>query len=80
MLLYNYGKMPAISIDVDETKLSSLGQDVLSAFESTKAMTPWFDRMDTDLGNEFNNKGVAIANGDDVETTFNDLQSYAESR
>ena len=40
MLLYNYGKMPAISIDVDESKLSPLGQDVLKAFETTTAMTP----------------------------------------
>lgn len=79
-LLYDYGKMPAIKIDVDDTKLSSLGQDVLNCFDQTTSMTPWFDRMDTDLGNEFNNKGIAIANGDDAQETYDDLESYAESK
>lgn len=79
-LLYEYGKMPAVKIDVDKSKLTSLGQDVLNCFDETTDMTPWFDRMDTDLGNEFNNKGIAIANGDDAKSTYNDLESYAESQ
>ena len=43
------------------------------------ALTAWFDRMDTDLGNEFNNCGVSISNGDDPQETYDNLQSYAES-
>ncbi|MGN0256582.1 MAG: ABC transporter substrate-binding protein [Chordicoccus sp.] len=79
-LLYNYGKMPSVSINVDTSKVSDLGQDVLNCFSETTDMTAWFDRMDTDLGNEFNNKGIAIANGDDPQKTYDDLESYAESK
>ena len=45
-----------------------------------KVQTPWFDRVDTDLGNEFNNTTIGIANGDDVQEAFDTLQSYAESK
>lgn len=78
-LLYDYGRMPATSIDVDQSKLSSLSKDALTCFNEQTALTPWFDRMNTDLGNEFNNSSVAIANGDDVKTTLNKLQDYADN-
>ena len=47
---------------------------------TVNAQTPWFDRVDTDLGNEFNNTAIGIANGDDVQEAFDTLQSYAESK
>lgn len=79
MLLYDYGRMPATSIELDESRLSSLSRDVITCFGEQKALTPWFDRMNTDLGNEFNNSSIAVANGDDVQATFDNLQQYAES-
>lgn len=79
MLLYDYGRMPATSLELDESKLSSLSSDVITCFEAQSALTPWFDRMDTDLGNEFNNSSIAIANGDDAKGALDALQEYAES-
>ncbi len=79
MLLYDYGRMPATSIELDESKLSSLSKDVITCFGEQNALTPWFDRMNTDLGNEFNNSSIAVANGDDVQEIFDSLQQYAES-
>ena len=77
MLLYDYGRMPATSIELDESKLSSLSKDVITCFEAQDALTPWFDRMDTDLGNEFNNSSIAVANGDKPAEIFDALQEYA---
>ncbi len=79
MLLYDYGRMPATAIELDDSKLSSLSKDTITCFEAQEALTPWFDRMDTDLGNEFNNSSIAIANGDDPAEIFDALQEYAEA-
>lgn len=79
MLLYDYGRMPATQFDLDETKLSSLSKDAIECFNAQTDLTPWFDRMDTDLGNEFNNSSIAIANGDEPQKILDDLQGYAES-
>lgn len=79
MLLYDYGRMPATAIELDESKLSSLSKDAITCFEEQKALTPWFDRMDTDLGNEFNNSSIAIANGDKPKEILDSLQEYAEA-
>ena len=79
MLLYDYGRMPATEIQLDDSKLSSLSKDTITCFNEQEALTPWFDRMDTDLGNEFNNSSVAIANGDDASEVLDALQEYAES-
>lgn len=78
-LLYDYGRMPATKFEVDETKLSALCKDAITCFGEQKALTPWFDRMNTDLGNEFNNSSVAIANGEDPQSILDTLQEYAES-
>lgn len=79
MLLYDYGRMPATEIELDESKLSSLSKDTITCFEAQEALTPWFDRMDTDLGNEFNNTSIAIANGDNAQEMLDALQEYAEA-
>ncbi|HAX51405.1 ABC transporter substrate-binding protein [Muricomes intestini] len=79
MLLYDYGRMPATKFDLDESKLSSLSKDAITCFNEQTALTPWFDRMNTDLGNEFNNSSIAIANGEDPQATLDNLQKYAEA-
>lgn len=79
MLLYDYGRMPATKFKLDESKLSSLSKDAIACFNRQKALTPWFDRMNTDMGNEFNNSSIAIANGEEPQTVLEDLQKYAES-
>ncbi|WP_461218095.1 ABC transporter substrate-binding protein [Lapidilactobacillus salsurivasis] len=79
-LLYDYGKMPSTSVTVDKSKISALSKEILARFDEQKALTPWFDRMDTDLGNEFNNSSIAIANGDNPQKIFDKLQEYAASK
>lgn len=80
MLLYDYGKLPSTAFDIDSTKLSSLCADAIAIMNEQEYLTAWFDRMDTDLGNEFNNCGVAISNGDAPQEIYDGLQAYAESR
>lgn len=78
-MLYDYGKLPSTNIDIDTSKISSLCADAINVMNEQTALTAWFDRMDTDLGNEFNNCGVAISNGDDAQTTYDDLEAYAQA-
>ena len=80
LLLYDYGRIPSTNIDIDDSKLTPLCVDFVNLLGDVKAQTPWFDRVDTDLGNEFNNTTIGIANGDDVQEAFDTLQSYAESK
>lgn len=79
MLLYEYGRMPATRFELDEEKLSSLSKDAVTCFNNQKALTPWFDRLNTDLGNEFNHCSISIANGEDPQIILDGLQRYAES-
>lgn len=78
-LLYNYGKLPSTSMEIDNSKISPLCANVIKVMNEQTNLTAWFDRMDTDLGNEFNNCGVDISNGDDAQTTYDGLQTYAEA-
>lgn len=80
MLLYDYGRTPSTSFDLDESKISALNLAGLECINSQTAMTPWFDRMDTDMGNEFNNESVAISNGDAPQEAFDALQNYYETK
>ena len=80
LLLYDYGRIPSTNIEIDDSKLTPLCADFVNLLGDVKAQTPWFDRVDTDLGNEFNNTTIGIANGDDVQDLFDNLQSYAESK
>ena len=80
MLAYDYGRLPCTRVELDESRLTPLVSDLLALFGDLKNVTPWLDRMDADLGNEFNNTGVAIANGDDPQEAFDALQQYVESR
>lgn len=79
MLLYEYGRIPSTNIELDESKLTSLTTDAINVFTEQVALTPWFDRVDTNIGNEFNNICVAVSNGDDIQTLFDSLQEYAQS-
>lgn len=80
MLLYDYGRMPSTKVELDQSKLSSLCIDVIARFEEQKSLTPWFDRVDTNIGNEFNNCGVSISNGEDPQGIYDGLQEYAQSQ
>lgn len=80
LLLYDYGRIPSTNIEIDDSKLTPLCADFVNLLSTVNAQTPWFDRVDTDLGNEFNNATIGIANGDDVQDSFDSLQSYAESK
>ena len=78
-LLYDYGRLPSTKIEPDESKLTSLMAQTIKVFGEQVALTPWFDRVDTNIGNEFNNTCVAVSNGDDPQSLFDSLQQYAES-
>ena len=80
MLAYDYGRLPCTKVKLDSSKMNALTAQVVNLFADLTNVTPWLDRMDADLGNEFNNTGVAIANGDDPQAAFDALQSYVESR
>lgn len=55
LLLYDYGRTPSTNFDIDNSKLTPLCADFINLLGDVKVQTPWFDRVDTDLGNEFNN-------------------------
>lgn len=80
MLLYDYSCLPATRFDIDDTRLSPLAANVLECYAEAAGVTPWYDRVDADLGNEFNNISVSISNGEDPQAMFNSLQSYAEGK
>ena len=79
-MAYNYGKIPCLKWDLDETKISPLFATVSNLIKEQKNMTPWLDRVNADFGNEFNNQSVAVANGDEPQACFDALQAYVESR
>ncbi|WMC93289.1 ABC transporter substrate-binding protein [Kineothrix sp. MB12-C1] len=79
-LVYNQGRLPAIKMDIDESKLKPLVIDVIEISKEAKGMTPWWDRVfGAGEGVEFNNQCLAVFGGDDVQKAFDDLQSFAES-
>lgn len=80
MLCYDYGRIPCTNWKLDESKLNPLLAECAALMTEQKNMTPWYDRVDADLGNEFNNQSVAVANGDDPQACFDALEAYAESR
>lgn len=80
MLLYEYGRLPAVSVEVDEGRLSPLSRDVISCFEAQQALTPWFDRVDADLGAKFNEICVEIARGADAKEMLDAVQEYVQSK
>lgn len=78
-MLYDLGRIPAIKLDYDESKISPLAVDVLKVSESSVGLTPWYDRaFGAGEGTEFNNKCQSIFGGKDVATQFKDLQKFAE--
>lgn len=80
MLAYDYGRMPCTNYELNADNLNPLMSTCISQLSEQKNMTPWYDRVDADLGNEFNNQCVSIANGDDPQACFDALQAYADSR
>ena len=80
MLLYDYSCLPATNFDIDESRLSPLAANVLECYAEAAGVTPWYDRVDADLGNEFNNISVSISNGEDPQAMFDSLQRYAEDK
>ena len=80
MLAYESRRLPCLNWELDAAQLSPLAATVLDCMQAQKNVTPWLDRVDADLGNEFNNQCVAISNGDDPQACFDALQAYVDSR
>ncbi|MCP1102989.1 raffinose/stachyose/melibiose transport system substrate-binding protein [Aequitasia blattaphilus] len=79
-LVYDQGRLPSIKMEFDESKLKPLVIDVMEVSKNAKGMTPWWDRVfGAGEGVEFNNQSLAIFGGDDVQTAFDDLESFAEN-
>lgn len=77
--LYEQGAVPITNIEIDESKLSSLMNRCLDISSEMTGLTPWWDRAFADVGVEYNNTIVAIANGDDPQAAFEYLNDYALS-
>ncbi len=79
-LAYDWGRMPCTKWAIDESKVSPLLAEAIQLLGEQKNMTPWLDRVNADLGNEFNNQSVSVANGEDPQACFDALQAYVESK
>lgn len=79
-LAYDFGRMPSTKWAIDNSKVSPLFANTMALLGEQKNMTPWLDRVDADLGNEFNNQSVSVANGEEPQACFDALQAYVESK
>lgn len=80
LLIYDYAGLPTTNVTVDEEKLSPLGNATIQLVSEQQHLTAWFDRVDTNMGNEFNNSASAIANGEDPQETYDALQAFYENQ
>lgn len=79
-LVYEQGRLPAIKMDLDETRLDPLVIDASNILNSTVGRMSWWDRVfGAGEGVEFNNQCQAIIGGEDAQTAFDDLQEYADA-
>lgn len=79
-LVYEQGRLPSIKLELDQSKLKPLVVEVMELSKNATGMTPWWDRVfGAGEGVEYNNQSLAIFGGEDVQTAFDDLQSFAES-
>lgn len=79
-LAYDFGRMPSTKWAIDNSKVPPLFANTMALLGEQKNMTPWLDRVDADLGNEFNNQSVSVANGEEPQACFDALQAYVESK
>ena len=79
-LTYDYSIIPSTQLDIDRSKLTDLAAQTIDLIGAQEHLTAWFDRVDTNMGNEFNNSSNAIANGEDVQATFDALQEFYENQ
>lgn len=77
--LYEEGAVPITNCEVDESRLSDLMNKCLNISSEMTGLTPWWDRAFADVGVEYNNTIVAIANGDAPQDAFDYLNEYALS-
>ncbi len=79
-LVYDYASNPSTQIEVDNSKLNDLAVATIDLIGAQEHLTAWFDRVNTDMGNEFNNSANAIANGDDPQEIYDTLQAFYENQ
>ncbi len=79
IFLYDVGRLPITTLEIDESKLSPLAQEAVSLSETITGLTPWLDRaFGAGEGVEFNNKVQAIFGGEDPTAQFDALQQFSE--
>lgn len=77
--LYEAGRLPSTKIQIDESKVLPLVQEVIALSEEFKGLTPWWDRaFGAGEGVEFNNTCLAVFGGEDPQESFDALQSFAD--
>ena len=79
-LMYDYSVLPATKVDIDTERLTDLASSTIDLIGAQDHLTAWFDRVDTNMGNEFNNSANAIANGEDPQATYDALQAFYENQ
>lgn len=78
-VLYEQGRLPSATMEVDESKVEPLVADLISLSNDAVGLVPWWDRaFGAGEGIEFNNQCLAVFGGDDIQKAFDTLQKFAE--
>lgn len=78
-MLYDIGRIPAIKLDIDRSRVSGLMAECLDISDNLVGMNPWLDRaFGAGEGVEFNNTVLAVCGGEDPQTSFDNLQRYVD--
>ena len=77
--LMKNAKIPTVIFDVESEEMGALVDDIVSNMAPV-TVYPWWDRaFGSGEGEEFNNASLAVAGGEDVQTAFDNLQTFIEA-
>lgn len=76
--LMTNAKIPTVKLEADQSEMGALVADIVNNMEPI-TVYPWWDRaFGSGEGEEFNNACLAIAGGEDVQETLDNLQTIIE--
>ncbi len=71
-------KIPTVKLEADQSEMNPLVADIVNNMKPI-AVYPWLDRVfGSGEGEEFNNACLAVAGGEDVQESFDNLQAIIE--
>lgn len=72
-------KIPTVKLDTDAVELQPIAIDMVNNMKEVQIF-PWFDRFfNNGEGDEFNNACLAVVGGDEVQSTFDNLQEIIDA-